>query len=302
MTAPTSNPSLLHPLTDGRGVFAMLALDQRESLRTMMAAGGDPTSIADQALTDFKVMAADILTPHATAVLLDRPFGLPTGDRSGLSDGCALILAADVLHQPPGQPVESTAFDEAITTEVVQATGAAALKLLVMWAADGDALGRRRTVDAFLARCREAGVAAVVEAIVVPPDAGFAPGARDEAILAAARELSPGADLYKAQVPGYVPGNTTGVRAAAEALTSAIDVPWVVLSNGVRTEDFHDAVREACLAGASGFLAGRAIWADTVTEDDPAAALRDRSVERLTQLRAVVAESTAARRQVGAQG
>lgn len=298
MTASTGPDAKLAALCDEQGVFAMLALDQRESLRTMIAGDGDPTAIADRALTDFKVLAAGILTAHATAVLLDLPFGLPTGDRSGIADGCALILAADVLHQPPGQPVSATDFDDAITPAVIAQTQAAALKLLVLWRPDGVA-ERQAIVAPFLDRCRDAGVAAVVEGIVVPPPGGFDEGQRDEAIIAAARELSSGADLYKAQVPGYQPGDTSRVKAAAAQLSAAIDIPWVVLSNGVRTEDFPDAVRQACSAGASGFLAGRAIWADTVGEPDPGSAMRDRSTARLQQLRGIVAESTAARRQVG---
>lgn len=297
MTAQTGITPKLAPLADEDGVLAMLALDQRESLRTMLAGEEDPTTVADAALVNFKAVAADILTPHATAVLLDRSLGLPTDSRAALADHCALILAADVLHQPPGEGVRSTEFDDSITVDVIRATGAVALKLLVMWSEEAQE-DRRQIVDAFLGRCREAEVAAVVEGIVVPPSGGFGPGERDAAVLAAAQELAPGADLYKAQVPGYLPGDTSAVRTSAAVLTEAIDVPWVVLSNGVRAEDFAEAVRQACLGGAQGFLAGRAIWADTVREADPAGAMRTRSVARLTELRAIVAETTAMRHQM----
>lgn len=282
----------LAPLTGERGVFAMLALDQRESLRAMVAGDGDPDAVPDQAIIDFKSAAKPILTPHATAVLLDRHFGMADTGGSGVAAGCALILAADILHQPAGQSVQSTEFDDGVTVEVIERTGAIALKLLVMWREDEPAGSRRPIVEAFLARCAEAGVAAVVEGIVVAPAGGFAPGARDAAVLAAAKELAGGADLYKAQVPGYVPGDTTAVRDLAEKLTASIDVPWVVLSNGVHKDDFADAVEQACLGGASGFLAGRAIWADTVAEVDPSAALAARSVSRLKRLRTVVDDAT----------
>lgn len=295
MNSRTEVSATLAPLAGADGLFAMLALDQRESLRGMLAGKQDAAAITDTALVEFKDLAKGILTPHATAVLLDRHFGLNGEPNHGIADGCALMLAADILHQVPGQPVERTEFDGGVTPAMISETGAVALKLLVMWRGDETPAQRRPIVEPFLALCAEAKVAAVVEAIVVPPEGGFAPGARDEAILAAAEELAPGADLYKAQVPGYAPGDTTQVRAAAERLTAAIDTPWVVLSNGVAAEDFAAAVDQACRGGASGFLAGRAIWADTTTEADRCAALEDRSVQRLGRLHQVVAGATAAR-------
>ncbi len=69
-----------------------------------------------------------------------------------------------------------------------------------------------------------------------------------------------------------------------------IPVPWVVLSQGVARDDFPAAVRAACRAGASGMLAGRAIWSDLVGSAEPAAGLRARSVPRLRRLAAIVDE------------
>ena len=61
-----------------------------------------------------------------------------------------------------------------------------------------------------------------------------------------------------------------------------------MLSQGVPVDKFANAVEIACRNGASGFLAGRAIWADTVREPDYAAAIRTRSVARLKDLIAIV--------------
>jgi sulfofructosephosphate aldolase len=61
-----------------------------------------------------------------------------------------------------------------------------------------------------------------------------------------------------------------------------------VLSNGVEAADFPVAVEAACRGGASGMLAGRAVWTATLADDDPTALLRQRSVPRLQQLAAIV--------------
>ncbi len=43
---------------------------------------------------------------------------------------------------------------------------------------------------------------------------------------------------------------------------AASSAPWILLSAGVDFDEFAIQVRIACTAGASGFLAGRAVWQD----------------------------------------
>jgi sulfofructosephosphate aldolase len=63
----------------------------------------------------------------------------------------------------------------------------------------------------------------------------------------------------------------------------------VVLSTGVRREDFAAALHEACAGGAAGFLAGRAVWSDLAAAADPAAAFRATALPRLRTLAAATA-------------
>ena len=58
----------------------------------------------------------------------------------------------------------------------------------------------------------------------------------------------------------------------------------MVLSSGVREEVFPAAVETACRAGASGFLAGRAVWASCIGAPDVGHALRTAAVDRLRRL------------------
>ncbi|GAA4442191.1 aldolase [Phytohabitans houttuyneae] len=290
-----ANPAageLLDPLRAAEGGFAMLALDQRESLRRMFPLV-DGAEAGDDALRRFKATAARVLSPFASAVLLDRPYAVTDSRPDTLSPACGFILAADDLVQPPGEAVVDTHLDASITPEFVKQVGANALKLLVVWRADGRERERAELVGAFVTLAREAGVASLVEAIARPADgeAWASQAQRHEAILDAAREIAPlGGLIYKAEVPGYSPGDVSQVREHAERMTDIVPVPWVVLSNGVAQPDFAGALREACHGGASGFLAGRAVWADTVADPDTDGALAGRSVERLRALSAIVAE------------
>lgn len=294
--SPSPLPAGLDALQQPAGGFAMVALDQRESLRTMLADRGDPTDVADEAVVAFKQLGIAELSGHASAMLLDRLYAVGTQPPAGLAERCALILAADHLVQPIGQDVGSIELDHEVTPELVAAVGASALKLLVLWSDDEPAAQRAALTRAFVDLCEAAGVPAIVEGIVRPSAGGdwASPLERHEAVLAAGIELSAhGADLYKAQVPGYLPGDLAEVTQWSRRVTDALECPWVVLSNGVRAEDFIDAVDAACAGGASGFLAGRAIWADTVTSQDPRDAMRSRSVPRLQRLSEVVAAAHA---------
>lgn len=294
MTDSHEAPELLAALKASSGGYTMLALDQRESLRQMFEAATG-SEVGDETLRTFKSDAISALTPWASAVLLDRPYAFDGAKRPrGLADSCALIVAADILHQPAGQTVSTTSLDPVVDVDFLHTVGAAAAKFLVIWRADGSAAEREDLVGSFIELSKQAGVASLVEGIVRPAggDVWVNQADRHEAIIDAAVELaSYGGDVYKAEVPGYRPGDVSSVKEHSERLTAQVSVPWVVLSNGVDQDDFPVAVRESMAGGASGFLAGRAVWSDTIFAPSPADALRTRSVTRLQNLDQIVSDS-----------
>ncbi|QNO38751.1 hypothetical protein H4J02_01340 [Protaetiibacter sp. SSC-01] len=268
----------------------MIAMDQRESLRHMFdtAGAGRP---ADDVLVGFKRAVATELADLASGFLVDRDFG----GLGILGDGllppqCGFILAADALEQEPGGPVEETALDDAALDDA-RADGVAAIKLLIIWRRDERREERVALAERFIAEARERGVLSVLEPVVRATPAELADGSWDQeaAIREAARELSPlRPSLYKVQVPLAGAGDAAAQLAASEELARDITGPWVVLSQGVALDRFPDAVEAACRAGASGFLAGRALWSDVVGASDVNAALRERSRPRLERLVEIV--------------
>jgi len=90
---------------------------------------------------------------------------------------------------------------------------------------------------------------------------------RSEAVIEGVRRFGPlGADILKLQFPE--PAENESRQAWAEACAE-IDrlspVPWTILSEGSDYGLFRDQLRVACRAGASGFLAGRAVWREAAT-------------------------------------
>jgi sulfofructosephosphate aldolase len=288
MTGVRGASAALDALRRPSGAFAMVALDQRESLRTMLelARGGDPgrTDVAE-----FKVQASRALSPHASAVLLDRETGLPgVIDAGALAPTAALLVAADRICQPRGEAVLTTGLDRAVFRDTRLVQQAAAWKLLVIWHPDRGRARRARLVASFLDACRDTGRPSVLEGIVRrPADVPSAAWDHASAVLAAARELGGyGPDLYKAEVPTHGTADRGTIVDASRAITDALPCPWVVLSNGVAPDAFDDAAGAACHGGASGFLAGRAIWTASLVAPDVEAHLRDVAAPRLAALAA----------------
>jgi sulfofructosephosphate aldolase len=272
------------------GAFAMLALDQRESLRGMFSRSSEGGWASDQELIDFKAQAARIMSPFASGILLDRPFGLAAGRPAGLSGSCGLIAAADVLHQKPGQLMTDSSLDPLVTPDLLKELGAVAIKFLILWHPGRGRDARQRTLSEFTDLARRANVLSLIEGVVrTDHDEPWASAQqRHDAILSAAEEFAEfDPDIYKAEIPGYVPGDVSRVAAHSGQMTAIVPGAWVVLSNGVEPAMFPAALTEAVAGGASGFLAGRAIWQDIVGEPDLVGAMRDRGISRLKQLREI---------------
>jgi sulfofructosephosphate aldolase len=265
----------LDALARPSGTFVMVAMDQRESLRTMLAAHHDDAD--DACMRRFKLAVARELAPYASGFLIDRPYV----DELSLPPTCGLIVAADALRQPPGGVVEDTDLDSGVV-DTARDAGAAALKLLVIWRDDGERARRLETAERFVETAHAARLLSVLEGVVRAED-------REASIVEAARELSSvGPDLYKVEVPLHGQGPADELERRCAEIDAALDVPWVVLSQGVDPDDFRRAVEAACRAGASGFLAGRALWTSALGADDPTELLRERSVPRLGELAGIV--------------
>jgi sulfofructosephosphate aldolase len=254
----------VNALARGNNTYAMVAMDQRESLRTMFRERGFDDS--DERMRMFKAAVACELAPHASGFLIEPRFLEDV--RPFVSRG--LILAVDLLEQEPGGIVEDTRLDEIDAVP----EGVVALKLLVIWRDDQRRGERIQMCERFVALAARHGVMSVLEPVV----------REDHQIAEAARELgTTRPSLYKCQAP-----RQGDVVARCHEITEALPVPWVVLSQGVPQDEFPLAVEHACKGGASGFLAGRALWTNTLDADDPTELLRAQSVPRLKELVEIV--------------
>ncbi|MEH3143171.1 MAG: hypothetical protein PGN37_24025 [Mycobacterium kyogaense] len=277
MTGPQiRNAATIDAFRNPDGMFTMVAVDQRESLRHMLRGGRD-APVDDDCLVTFKATVAEAVGGIASGILLDRQYGLAAAQRSA----CPVILAADILSATePGGPMDKTELDDQVDAETVATFGASALKFLLPW----HPARRSEAVDlahAFMARCRELGLPGVLEGVIRPRGADTREEFAD-ALVAAAADLSAACpDLYKTEVVYTAHTDRELATATALSITETMGCPWVVLSSGVRAEHFPAAAAAAAAGGARGFLAGRAVWGDATAADDPRTHLREHAASNL---------------------
>jgi tagatose-1,6-bisphosphate aldolase len=293
--------SALDPIADTGGRLAVLAMDQRATLRRMLDGAGMPSSGSD--LSAFKVDVVRALAPLSTGVLLDPDFGVgPVRETGVLPEGVGLLVAAEPVDR--AKPVDPATWKEETGRIVdpdrgaryVLELGGDALKFLVQWrpglpVAPGEpelAQEALRATATVIADCAEEGVPSVIEPLIgrLANEPPFTPETAGPIVIESATRMAAlGPDLLKLEWPG----SAEGCRAVTEALGP---VPWALLSAGVEFEAFADRVRLALNAGAVGFIAGRAIWGEAVglAGEERRAFLAEVAAPRLATLREVLDE------------
>jgi tagatose 1,6-diphosphate aldolase len=89
-------------VSNNRGVIAAAAMDQRGSLKKSLAKekGAD---VGDREMEEFKTLVTEVLTKHASAILLDPEWGLPASKRR--ASGSGLLLAYEKTGYDSRKPV-----------------------------------------------------------------------------------------------------------------------------------------------------------------------------------------------------
>jgi tagatose-1,6-bisphosphate aldolase len=294
MNPTRSQTKSLDDIAAEGGTFAIVAMDQRNTLRRMFTAvGRDGT---DQELRDAKADVARALTPLASGLLSDPTYGVPAITEAGaLAANCGLLVAAEPAERRSYNGEPRTHRDPALNARWVLDQGGDALKFFVQLRADRPAPGDGEpdlvaetlaVCQEIIDDCRATGVPVVIENLVYSlPGRELLGREREDAIIESARALNDlDIDLLKLEYPG----SPSGCR----RLASILDRPWAVLSAGVPFAEFSQVMRIAFdEGGASGFIAGRSVWREAVSLDgaEREKFLSDVARPRLEELIAVAA-------------
>ncbi len=279
----------LQAVSNAQGVIAALAIDQRSALRSLFAKtmGVEPQAIPREALEQFKEAVSRILTPHASAILLDPEYGLPAARQRAKNAG--LLLAYEQTGYDKSVPGRLPRLLDGYSVNRLVAEGADCVKVLLYYSpfSSPQINDRKHSwVQRIGAECTSSDVPFFLE--LVSYDDGLDEKSiefariKPEVVARSMEEFSKpeyAVDVIKVGVPvnmAFVedarssPASAVYTRKQAIArfvrAASSARRPFIYLSEGVSNELFNDALELAAEAGTnfSGVLCGRATWKDGV--------------------------------------
>ena len=275
-------------VSDGRGVIAAAAMDQRGSLRKTLAKekGGE---ISDAMMEEFKSIVTEVLTQHASAILLDPEWGLPASKKR--QKGSGLLLAYEQTGYDNNRPGRIPDLLGEWSVQRLKAAGADCIKVLIYYTPFED----KKINDekhAFMERigdeCRANDIPLFLEFV------GYDPAGGDEKSLEYAKKKPRivtgsmaeftkdkyGVEVLKVEIPidmKFVEGAKAFAnkgaaytrKEAAQLFLSAAQAatkPFIYLSAGVSNSEFTESLELAAESGVkfSGVLCGRATWKDGI--------------------------------------
>ena len=287
----------LRRLSNSNGVIGALAIDQRRSLRRLIAgaAGVSFDQIPDSDLIAFKTAVAEVLSPHATAILLDTEYGFTAAKKRDSS--CGLLLAYEMDGYENPRPYRMPALMPEVSVQRLMEAGADGVKLLLHFSPDDPAEANTQkfaVVERIGNECAAVGLPFFLEPLLYEPSqplvqSSLSPERSQEHAFAFARRKPPlvvdlmrefsreryRVDILKVEFPvvaALIEGSATFTGRAAytvdEALAwyrradKAAGKPYIYLSAGVSSAEFLESLRLATVANSrfSGVLCGRANW------------------------------------------
>ena len=295
----------LQELANNDGIFNICAMDHRRSLSRIME--GEKViegSTSYEEMAQRKLELCTHLAPHASAVLLDPLFGAAQCISHGaLPKSTGLLVSLEASGYAGASEFRMTELEEGWSVEKIKRMGASAVKFLIYYRPDLIELANKLMdlVETVGQACQKYDIPLVIEPLSYPlgeetkNPAQFA-AAKEQLVPKTAQHITAlPVDLLKSEFPGDLRYNQDKAKLIdiCQKLDKASQVPWVVLSAGVSFDVFCQQVEIACRAGASGFLAGRAIWQEAMNIDDPkerAKMLKTLGVERLKKLTEIAAK------------
>jgi tagatose 1,6-diphosphate aldolase len=288
--SPAKAERLRRLASDG-GVIGAIAVDQRKSLRVMIAnaAGVGVEEITDEQLGEFKSAVASVLTPHASAILIDPEFG--SSAFSHRASTCGLLMTYEMDGYENPRPHRMLALMPDLSVRRLRDMGADGVKILLSWTPFDDPRAndeKKVLIERIGAECAALDMPFFLEPVGYDPagrmDVKSAEYARikPQIVLDSTREFSNdryNVDVLKVEFPldaRYVEGTSVFSGDRAWTRDEALDVfrradaaalkPYIYLSAGVSSAQFIDSLRLAAEAGAgfSGVLCGRATWQNGV--------------------------------------
>jgi tagatose 1,6-diphosphate aldolase len=280
----------LNSLSNKKGVIAAAAMDQRGSLRKAIAKAKNVSEeqISNDMMSEFKVAVSKVLTPHASAILLDPEFGLPAA--KARSKNAGLLLAYEESGYDNTKPGRLPDLLPHLSVKRIKEMGADAVKILIYYTPfEKPEVNdiKHAFIERIGAECEYNGIPFFLEFVGYDPQGGDEKGfefakKKPEVVIKSMQEFGKpqyNVDVLKVEVPvnaEFVQGSRVFKGQAAYSRKEALDYyrkaaevaekPFIYLSAGVSNPQFVESLNMAAEAGTdySGVLCGRATWKDGI--------------------------------------
>ena len=269
------------------GTIAAAAMDQRGSLKKALAkeSGRDVT---DAMMEEFKGAVTEVLTPHASAILLDPEWGIaPSKQRS---ENAGLLLAYEESGYDNTRPGRLPDLLPHWSVRRLKAAGADCVKVLLYYT-PLDTTEVNEEKHAFVERigdeCRTNDIPFFLEFVGYDVGGGDEKGLeyaklKPEVVTGSMAEFTQeryGVDVMKVEIPvnmKFVEGAASYAGQRAYSREEALDhfrasaavasKPFIYLSAGVSNAEFTESLELAAASGVrwAGVLCGRATWKDGI--------------------------------------
>src|SRR6202161_2025216 len=276
-------------VSNERGVIAAAAMDQRGSLMSSIAKekGIDKKAVTPEMMSEFKQAVVRILTPHASAILLDPEYGLEAAKLRAKNAG--LLLAYENSGYDNTRPGRLPDLLDIWSALRLKEVGADCVKILLYYTPfDPPEVNniKHAWVERIGGECTAADVPFFLE-FVGYVENGDEKGIeyakqKPEIVAKSMEEFSKpqyGVDVLKVEVPvnmAFVAGSKAGKGDSAYTRDQAKEYfrkaaqsakkPFIYLSAGVNNDVFLETLELAAESGVefSGVLCGRATWKEGI--------------------------------------
>ncbi|MCP4075257.1 MAG: DUF2090 domain-containing protein [Gammaproteobacteria bacterium] len=264
-------------MSDANGRFKMTAVDQRPPIKNTIASALGTEVAPWEEVARFKSLLVETLQPQSTAMLLDPHYAIPRSINVMNPTKGLIVTLEDSLFNETTDGRLSSNIDEWSVSKIKR-MGADAVKVLAWYRPDAGAKvlqAQQDYVKKIGEECARFDIPFLFELLVYPlaSDAHQTQeyiemqGKKADDVLASVAEFAKpeyGVDVFKLESPVNAADadGSSEIQNVFDELGRIAGRPWVMLSAGAGKAEFRNVLKHAFKAGASGFLAGRAIWLD----------------------------------------
>ncbi len=262
-------------MSSERGIFKMTAVDQRPPIKNPIAQYHGVENAPWEEVAKFKSMLVKTLQNESTAMLLDPHYAIPYGlDYLSPKKGLIVTLEDSIFNDSDEGRVSSDIDDWSVAK--IKRMGGDAVKVLAWYRPDtGKTVlqAQQNYVKRIGDECARFDIPFLFELLVYPlPNDAYQTkdyiemkAKKSDHVLESVSEFAKpdyGVDVFKLESPVNASDadGSSEVQSVFDEMGKIAGRPWVMLSAGAGKTEFRNVLKHAFSAGASGFLAGRAIW------------------------------------------